>query len=185
VDNQTYRLPQPFMVLATQNPIEHHGTYPLPESQLDRFLMRIRIGYPAAESEKEVIRNHTGGDPLGNLKPILEASDVVALQNEVRRVRVDEALMNYVMKMVERSRANEHLSLGVSPRGAMMLYRGAQALAFVEGRAYCLPDDIKRLILPVFAHRVVVSTKYVSTLKRTEQAEAILQDIIESTEVPL
>ena len=185
VDNQTYRLPQPFMVLATQNPIEHHGTYPLPESQLDRFLMRIRIGYPAAESEKEVIRNHTGGDPLGNLKPILEASGVVALQNEVRRVRVDEALMNYVMKMVERSRANEHLSLGVSPRGAMMLYRGAQALAFVEGRAYCLPDDIKRLILPVFAHRVVVSTKYVSTLKRTEQAEAILQDIIESTEVPL
>ncbi|HEY4682903.1 MAG TPA: MoxR family ATPase [Candidatus Acidoferrales bacterium] len=185
VDNQTYRLPQPFMVLATQNPIEHHGTYPLPESQLDRFLMRIRIGYPSAESEKEVIRNHTGGDPLGNLKPILEASGVVALQNEVRRVRVDEALMNYVMKMVERSRANEHLSLGVSPRGAMMLYRGAQALAFVEGRAYCLPDDIKRLILPVFAHRVVVSTKYVSTLKRTEQAEAILQDIIESTEVPL
>ncbi len=185
VDNQTYRLPQPFMVLATQNPIEHHGTYPLPESQLDRFLMRIRIGYPNAESEKEVIRNHTGGDPLGDLKPILAAGDVVALQDEVRRVRVDEALMNYAMKMVARTRANEHLSLGVSPRGAMMLYRAAQAVAFVEGRAYCLPDDIKRLILPVFAHRVVVSTKYVSTLKRTEQAEVILQDIIESTEVPL
>ncbi len=185
VDNQTYPLPQPFMVLATQNPIEHHGTYPLPESQLDRFLMRIRIGYPSAESEKEVIRNHTQGDPLGNLKPILEARHVVALQEGVRHVRVDEALMNYTMKIVERSRANEHLSLGASPRGAMMLYRAAQSLAFVEGRAYCLPDDFKRLILPVFAHRVVVSTKYVSTLKRTEQAEAILQDIIESTEVPL
>ncbi len=185
VDNQTYRLPQPFMVLATQNPIEHHGTYPLPESQLDRFLMRSRIGYPSAESEKEIIRNHTQSDPLQNLKPILDAGDVVALQDEVRHVRVDDALMDYSMKIVERSRTNEHLSLGVSPRGTMMLYRAAQALAFVEGRAYCLPDDFKRLILPVFAHRVVVSTKYVSTLKRTEQAEAILQDIIESTEVPL
>jgi MoxR-like ATPase len=185
VDNQTYGLPRPFMVLATQNPIEHHGTYPLPESQLDRFLMRIRIGYPGLESEKEVIRHHTQRDPLKDLRPILEASDVVSLQDEVRHVRLDDALVDYAMKIVERTRASDHLTLGVSPRGGMMLYRAAQALAFVEGRVYCLADDIKRLILPIFAHRVVVSTKYVSTLKRTEQAEAILQDIIESTEVPL
>ena len=185
VDNYTHKLPSPFMVLATQNPIEHHGTYPLPESQLDRFLMRIRIGYPEVASEKEIVRNHTRSQPLEHLKPVLAAADVGALQDAVHNIRVDEQLIDYAMAVVQRTRASEYLSLGVSPRGSMMLYRAAQALALVEGRDFCLPDDFKRLFIPVFAHRVVVSSRYSSTLRKSDQAESILQEIIETTEVPL
>ncbi len=185
VDNRTHHLPQPFLVLATQNPIEHHGTYPLPESQLDRFLMRIRMGYPARASEKQIIRNHSGSLPTDGIKPVMEAHDVMAMQDAVHTVRVDESLLDYALEIVERTRQSEQLSLGVSPRGSLMLHRAAQARALLEGRDYCIPDDFKQLILPVFAHRVVVNTRYVSTAKKTEQAEAILSEIIESTAVPL
>ncbi len=185
VDNHTHPLPQPFLVLATQNPIEHHGTYPLPESQLDRFLMCIRMGYPARSSEKEIIRNHSGGLSAEAIHPVMETRDVVALQEAVHRVHVDETLLDYALEIVERTRQCEQLSLGVSPRGSVMLHRAVQALAFTEGRDFCLPDDVKRLILPVFAHRVVVNSRYVSTQKKSEQAEAILNDILESTPVPL
>jgi len=185
VDNRTHPLPQPFMVLATQNPIEHHGTYPLPESQLDRFLMRIRMGYPARASEKEIIRNHAGTARTDGLQPLMEAADVVAMQAAACRTHMDESLLDYALEIVERSRQSELLNLGVSPRGSLMLHRAAQARAFIEGRDYCLPDDFKQLILPVFAHRVVVSSRYVSTQKKSEQAEAILNDIVESTPVPL
>jgi MoxR-like ATPase len=184
-DNRTYALPQPFLVLATQNPIEHHGTYPLPESQLDRFLMRLKMGYPAAASEKEILRNFANSEPLAKIEPVMAAEEVVEIQQTVRRVAVDEELMNYTLAIVEKTRRHEYLSLGVSPRGSMMLYRAAQALALLEGRNYCIPDDFKRLILPVFAHRCVVSSRYVSTLKKAEQAEGILREIIESTPVPL
>lgn len=184
VDNHTHPLPKPFMVLATQNPIEHHGTYPLPESQLDRFLMRIRMGYPARSSEKEIIRNHSGA-AMDQLAPSMNAEDVVAAQESVANVKCEDSLLDYALEIVERTRQSEHLSLGVSPRGAVMLHRAAQARAFLEGRDYCLPDDFKRLILPVFAHRVVVSSRYVSTQKRSEQAEAILREIIDSTRVPV
>jgi len=186
VENHTYPLPQPFLVLATQNPIEHHGTYPLPESQLDRFLLRIRMGYPEAASEKEILRAES--DPLEaleRLQPLLPAEEVLELQEQARKVRVDEALLDYALAIVHRTRKNEHLSLGVSPRGTMMLHRAAQALAFMEGRSFCVPDDIKRLVIPLFAHRVVVSTRYSSTLRKTDQAVAILQEIVDSTEVPL
>jgi len=185
VDNRTYPLPQPFMVLATQNPIEHHGTYPLPESQLDRFLLRIRMGYPELESEKEIVHNQTGSQALERLQPVMPAEEVVTWQEQVRRVRVDEALMDYTLAIVERSRRSEYLSLGVSPRGSMMLYRAAQALAFLEGRDYALPDDFKRLVIPVFAHRIIVSSRYISTLRKSDQAEVILQGILDTTEVPL
>ncbi len=184
-DNRTYPLPQPFMVMATQNPIEHHGTYPLPESQLDRFLMRIRIGYPNAESEKEILRNFADSEPLARLEPVMAAGEVVEIQQAVRRVAVDSELVNYTLAIVEKTRQHEYLSLGVSPRGSMSLYRAAQALAVIEGRSYCIPDDFKRLVLPVFAHRCVVSSRYISTLKKSDQAEAILGEIIESTPVPL
>jgi MoxR-like ATPase len=184
VDNHTHPLPKPFMVLATQNPIEHHGTYPLPESQLDRFLMRIRMGYPARASEKEIIRNHSGA-AIDQLAPSMNAEDVVAAQESVANVKCEDSLLDYALEIVERTRQSEHLSLGVSPRGAVMLHRAAQARAFLESRDYCLPDDFKRLILPVFAHRVVVSSRYVSTQKRSEQAEAILREIIDSTRVPV
>jgi MoxR-like ATPase len=185
VDNHTHPLPKPFMVLATQNPIEHHGTYPLPESQLDRFLMRIRMGYPARASEKEIIRNHSGVSAVDTLVPRMDAADVVAAQESVSRVKCEDSLLDYALEIVERTRQSEHLSLGVSPRGAVMLHRAAQARAFLEGRDYCLPDDFKRLIVHVFAHRVVISSRYVSTQKRSEQAEAILREIIDATRVPV
>jgi MoxR-like ATPase len=185
VDNHTHPLPQPFLVLATQNPIEHHGTYPLPESQLDRFLMRIRMGYPARASEKEIIRNGSGHAPVEKISTLMDAADVLAMQEAVSKVKVDESLLDYALEIVDRTRQTEQLSLGVSPRGAVMLHRAAQARAFLEGRDFCLPDDFKRLIVPVFAHRVVVSSRYVSTQKRSEQADAILGEILETTRVPL
>jgi len=185
VDNRTSLLPQPFMVMATQNPIEHHGTYPLPESQLDRFLMRLKIGYPSAESEKEILQDFADCDPLANIKPVMTGPEVVEIQNRVRRVRVDEELVNYTLAIVEKTRQHEYLSLGVSPRGSMSLYRAAQALAFLEGRNYCTPDDFKRLILPVFSHRCVVNSRYISTLKKSDQTATLLEEVINSTPVPL
>jgi MoxR-like ATPase len=185
VDNRTSPLPQPFMVMATQNPIEHHGTYPLPESQLDRFLMRVKIGYPSAESEKEILQDFADSDPLANVRPVMTGPEVVGLQNQVRRVKVDPELVNYTLAVVEKTRQHEYLSLGVSPRGSMSLYRAAQALAFLEGRNYCIPDDFKRLTIPVFCHRCVVSSRYISTLKKSDQARAIVEEIINSTPVPL
>jgi MoxR-like ATPase len=185
VDNHTHPLPKPFLVLATQNPIEHHGTYPLPESQLDRFLMRIRMGYPARASEKEIIRNNAGTSGAEQVAALMDAADVTAMQETVSQVRVDDSLLDYALDIIERTRQTEQLSLGVSPRGAVMLHRAAQARAFLEGRDYCLPDDFKRLIVPVFAHRVVVSSRYVSTQKKSEQAETILREIVDTTRVPL
>jgi MoxR-like ATPase len=185
VDNRTHLLPQPFLVLATQNPIEHHGTYPLPESQLDRFLLRIRMGYPSRASEKAIILNHSGSSSTAGSRPTMEAPDVVLLQQAAQAVKVDDSLLDYALEIVERTRQNEHLLLGVSPRGSVMLHRAAQARAFVAGRDYAIPDDFKQLILPVFAHRVVVNTRYVSTQRKSEQAEGILTEIMESTRVPL
>ncbi len=185
VENRTYALPQPFMVIATQNPIEHHGTYPLPESQLDRFLMRLSVGYPRPESEKEILRNFANSEPLARIEPVMTAEEAVEMQQSVRGVTVDDELVNYALAIVEETRRHEDLSLGVSPRGSMSLYRAAQALAVLEGRTYCIPDDFKRLVLPVFAHRCVVSSRYASTLKKGEQSETILQEIIDSTPVPL
>jgi MoxR-like ATPase len=185
VDNFTHPLPKPFLVLATQNPIEHHGTYPLPESQLDRFLMRIRMGYPARESEKEILRNGAGYSPAEKVAALMDASDVLAMQESVSKIKVNESLLDYALEITERTRQTELLSLGVSPRGAVMLHRAAQARAFVNGRDFCLPDDFKQLILPVFAHRVVVSSRYVSTQKKSEQADAILREIVETVRVPV
>jgi MoxR-like ATPase len=185
VDNFTHPLPKPFLVLATQNPIEHHGTYPLPESQLDRFLMRIRMGYPARESEKEILRNGAEYSPAEKVTALMDAADVLAMQESVSKIKVDESLLDYALEITERTRQTELLSLGVSPRGAVMLHRAAQARAFVKGRDFCLPDDFKQLILPVFAHRVVVSSRYVSTQKKSEQADAILREIVETVRVPV
>lgn len=184
VDNHTHPLPLPFMVLATQNPVEHHGTYPLPESQLDRFLLRVKMGYPARASEKEILRAQ-GRAGLELIEPAMEAADVVALQHAVERVRVEESLLDYALEIVERTRQTEQLSLGVSTRGALMLHRAAQARAFLQGRDFCLPDDFKQLVVPVFAHRVVVNTRSVSTQKKSEQAEIILRELVETVRVPL
>jgi MoxR-like ATPase len=185
VDNHTHPLPQPFMVLATQNPIEHHGTYPLPESQLDRFLLRIRMGYPSRESEKEILRQRVSARAGEAVDAVTDASDVLAMQRAVEQVRVDDSLLDYALEIVERTRQTDRLLLGVSPRGSLMLQRAAQARAFIQRRDFCLPDDFKQLIVPVFAHRVAVNTRYTATQKKTAQAEAILREIIEATRVPV
>jgi MoxR-like ATPase len=185
VDGHPHPLPNPFLVVATQNPVEHHGTYPLPESQLDRFLIRARMGYPEAGSEREILRGRAGAALIEELRPVLTAEDVVALQNDVDTVRVEDSLIDYSLAIVERTRQHEQLSLGVSPRGALMLYHAAQAMALLEGRTYCIPDDFKRLTIPTFAHRLVISARYTSTLKRAEQSEQILREVVESVPVPV
>jgi MoxR-like ATPase len=185
VDSHSHHLPQPFLVIATQNPVEHHGIYPLPESQLDRFLVRARMGYPKGESEREILRSEAGAARLDDVLPVLSAADVVAIQEEVAKVRVDDSLLDYTLEMVRKTRDSEFLSLGVSPRGSLMLFRAAQAMAYVEGRDFAVPEDFKSLAVPVFAHRVVVNARYTSMLKKLEQAEQVLREIVESVPVPL
>ena len=185
VDNQTLPLPHPFMVVATQNPVEHHGTYPLPESQLDRFLLRIKMGYPGNNEEKEILRRQNSLHDIHLLQPIMQAEDILEAQASASTVRVDESLLDYIMAIVDATRRSEFLLIGASPRGSLALHRAAQALAYFEGRDYCIPDDIKQLVLPVLAHRVIVSSKYSSSYKRSEEAEAILAEILRSIEVPL
>jgi MoxR-like ATPase len=154
VDGHTYDLKRPFIVLATQTPHEFEGTYPLPESQLDRFMIRVRVGYPARDEEKRVLTSHRAGEPVDELQPVLTDAQVVQLQDEVRAVEVDEAINDYLMDLVEKTRQCDELHIGASPRGALTLYRCAQGLALIEGRSYVVPDDVKRLAVPVLAHRV-------------------------------
>jgi MoxR-like ATPase len=184
IESHSYPLEQPFMVMATQNPVEHHGTYPLPESQLDRFLMRIRIGYPDREAEREILRNADGILAEG-VTPVLSADELLQLQHQVSRVGVDETLVDYMLAIVEKTRAHESLALGVSPRGAQALYRATQALAMLEGRDYVIPDDVKRLEIPVFAHRVAINARASLAQRSTELSERILQEILTLVEVPL
>jgi len=172
VDAHSHPLPQPFLVIATQNPVEHHGTYPLPESQLDRFLMRVRMGYPDRNAEREILRAEAGAVHLDNMRPVLTGSDVLEMQEAVLHVCVDDSLVNYALNIVQKTRESNEFSLGVSPRGSLMLYRAAQASAFLEGRNFCVPEDLKPLVIPVFAHRVVVNGISSSTMKKSEQAEA-------------
>ena len=185
VDAHSYALPQPFLVIATQNPVEHHGTYPLPESQLDRFLIRARMGYPDASAESEILRSEAGTTKLEVMQPVLTGSDVLEMQQAVTKIRVDDSLVQYALAIVRKTRESEHLSLGVSPRGSQMLYRAAQAMAFLQGRSFCTPDDFKPFVVPVFAHRVAVNGLYASTLKKSEQAEQVIREIVESTPVPI
>jgi MoxR-like ATPase len=188
IDGKTLTLPQPFLVIATQNPVEHHGTYPLPESQLDRFLMRIKMGYPSPETEREILRKRVGvlgENPLDNLEPVADVSEVLGMQDAVAQIKVDSSLHDYALDIVNRTRNSEQLALGVSPRGTLMLQRAAQARAFLDGRDYCLPDDFKQLAVPVFSHRVVASSRHASLQKKSETTESVLRDIVESVPVPL
>jgi MoxR-like ATPase len=185
VEQETYQLPRPFLVLATQNPIEHHGTYPLPESQLDRFMMRLRMGYPEMEDEKVILRQQSLNSAVDHITPVMHSEDVLALQHEVRDVAVDESLVDYLIRIVRATREAEILDLGVSPRGSLALYHASQALAFIEGRDFAIPDDIKRLVVPIFAHRIVVNSRYSTGLRRSDEAEAALQEILKTVSVPL
>jgi MoxR-like ATPase len=184
IESHSYPLAQPFMVIATQNPVEHHGTYPLPESQLDRFLLRMRIGYPDRQAEREILRN-SDGNPGDSLRAVVSTEELLDLQSLVHRVSVDDALVDYMLSIVEKTRTNENLSLGVSPRGAQALYRATQALALLEGRDYVIPDDVKRLIIPVCAHRIAVNPRSSLSQRSAEVTERILQDILTLVQVPL
>ncbi len=182
VEGKTYTLDPPFIVLATQNPYEFEGTYVLPESQLDRFLIRLRMGYPLRSEERKVLSSHRAGEPVESLRPVLTAEDVLQLQHAVRAVRVDDAIADYLLDIVHATRKGEDLHVGVSTRGALTLYRAAQSLALVTGRDYVVPDDVKTLAVPVLAHRVVGK----SFLQAGEfgAAEAIIRDLVDRLPVP-
>ncbi|MBA2251257.1 MAG: MoxR family ATPase [Nitrospirales bacterium] len=185
MDNETRALPQPFMVIATQNPSEHHGTFPLPESQLDRFLMKIRIGYPDLAAEKEVLDRPATLHPAQELEPVLTAHDVLELQQDVEKVRLDDSLLEYLLAIVAMTRRSQFLSLGVSTRGASALSRAAKALAFSRERHYCVPDDIKELVPIVLPHRVTLKVTRGLRGSGSEEAEQVIRDIVESVPVPL
>jgi MoxR-like ATPase len=185
MDNETRALPLPFMVIATQNPAEHHGTFPLPESQLDRFLMKIRIGYPDLAAEKEVLDRPAMLHPAEELESVLTAQDVLELQHDVEKVRLDDSLLEYLLAIVSLTRRSQFLSLGVSTRGAGALSRAAKALAFSRERAYCVPDDIKELVPIVLPHRVTLKMAPGLHGHRPEEAEQVIRDIVESVSVPL
>ena len=185
VDNQTYPLPQPFMVIATQNPVEHHGTFPLPESQLDRFLMRIRIGYPDLAEERKVLDRQQTLHPAEELQPVVSVQETLDLQHAVEKVRMDDALLDYLLAVVAATRRSELLALGVSPRGAIALQQTAKALALSRGRDYCLPDDIKDVAPVVLSHRVIFNAGLVSRGRQFEESEQIIKDLVEAVPVPL
>jgi MoxR-like ATPase len=184
VEGRTIALPDPFMVIATQNPAEHHGTYPLPESQLDRFLMRLRIGYPDAASERDILRQQDA-DNSQAAQRVLHAAELIELQDAVRNVTVENSIADYLLAIVEKTRTHESLALGVSPRGSQALFRAAQARAMLEGRNYAIPDDVKRLAVPVFGHRVLVNSRAILSAQRSHAGDQIVKEILTQIEVPL
>jgi MoxR-like ATPase len=181
VESSTYLLPKPFMVLATQNPVEHHGTYPLPESQLDRFMMKIEMGYPDPSAEKEILKRFTNGNSNKTVDPVLGPNDVLLLQEESRTIRIDERLVDYMIQLVNRTRTHPDVELGISPRGTVALFRSAQSLAMVDGRSYVTPDDVKRLAFSVFGHRLMIVR---SGARARSDARTVLQSILDETPIP-
>lgn len=185
VDGQTHRLEDPFIVAATQNPHEFYGTYPLPESQLDRFMLRISLGYPSHDVERTLLMNDGGRDLVRDIHPVVEKEQVVELQQAVNDIRFDDSLLDYLMEIVTATRESGMLELGLSTRGALMLRRAARAFALVQGRDYAVPDDIKRLLIPAAAHRVVPTGQREGSMQDRELCERVLRDILESVSVPV
>ena len=184
IDDATYPLDQPFLVLATQNPAEHFGTYPLPESQMDRFLLRIQLGYPGRQVEKDILRERAGGDPIAALQPAVDPATVRALQDAVEHVRVDDAILDYAMAIVEETRRSPTISVGVSTRGALAWYRAAQAAALCDGRDFCVPDDFKRLAVAALAHRILLTASHESLGRARAEAERSIADVLTRVPVP-
>ncbi|WP_376795583.1 AAA family ATPase [Thermogemmatispora sp.] len=182
VERETIVLPRPFMVLATQNPVELEGTFPLPEAQLDRFFMRLRLDYPSAEEERQILRRFRQRQPLSELQPVLNAEQLARFQQLVRAVEIEESVESYLIELVRATRRHEAVALGASPRGTLALYRAAQALAAIGGRPYVLPDDIKRLAIPVLAHRLIPTDQ---ASLRGQSLETIVLSILESLPVPV
>jgi len=183
IENFTYPLPRPFIVLATQNPIEHHGTYPLPESQLDRFLMRIEIGYPNPAAEKEILKRFSNGNHQATPEAVLTPSEVLFLQDESRKIRVEESIVDYMIQIVNRTREHAEIELGISPRGTAALFRATQSLAMTEGRSFVIPDDVKKLVHPIFEHRLVMGHGARGRAHGLD-ARTILSEIVAQTPIP-
>ncbi|GLV56935.1 ATPase [Dictyobacter sp. S3.2.2.5] len=181
VDGVTYQLPQPFMVMATQNPIEYEGTFPLPEAQLDRFMMSIKLGYPRAEDEINILDSHQHHHPLEDLAQIMTADELVLIQQQVRSIHVDPSIREYIVALANATRNHQNIYLGVSPRGSLALFRASQALAAIRGRGYVIPDDIKLLVKPTLAHRIIVNP---AARVRSVTSAQILDEILQSVPVP-
>ena len=184
IDNATHDLDSPFMVIATQNPAEHYGTYPLPESQMDRFLLRISLGYPAKAVERELVRERSGGDPVGKLTAVVDLATVRALQEGVEAIRVDDALIDYAMTIIEETRRHPAIAVGVSTRGVLAWYRAAQAAALAAGREFAIPDDLKALAVPALAHRLVLAANHDSLGRARTDAERLVAEIVNRVAVP-
>ncbi len=182
LEGKTYPLASPFFVLATQNPFEFEGTYPLPENQLDRFMMCIEVGYPAREVEIDILRNHRLGEPVDQLKPVITAEQLRQAHAAVREVKLDDALYGYLLDIVHATRAHEQLQLGVSPRGAITFFKAVQSLAYLAGRNYVVPDDIKHAAVPVLAHRVVC--KGMLQESQRSRAQGVIRQILSKVPVP-
>jgi MoxR-like ATPase len=183
VDGQTYPLPKPFMVIATQNPFEFEGTYALPESQLDRFLMRISLGYPGREHDRQILAAHRQSEPVNELQPVIGSDQVLELQRAAREVKVEQSIADYLLDVVHATRSAEMLHVGVSTRGALSLYKACQAMAFLEGRDFVTPDDVKQLAVPVLSHRVIAKG-YLQGTQR-DMLENIVRRIVETVPAPV
>src|SRR5260221_9405046 len=181
VDGVTYHLPEPFMVMATQNPIEYEGTFPLPEAQLDRFMMNIKIGYPNASDEMNILDTHQYHHPLDDLAQIMTAEELVHIQLQIRNIHVDPSIREYIVAISNATRNHNNIYLGASPRGSLALYRASQALAALRGRSYVIPDDVKLLAKPTLAHRIIVTP---AARVRAITSTAILDEILQSVPVP-
>ncbi|MGI8906758.1 MAG: AAA family ATPase [Candidatus Sumerlaeaceae bacterium] len=184
-EKQTLDLPQPFMVLATQNPIEFHGTFPLPKSQMDRFLMRIHLGYPALDDEITVLKEQKVVGNLEAVQSVISSEEMLRMQHEVDQVKIDDSLLEYLARIVSATRATQAIILGASTRGALALRRAAQAKAYFEDRTYCVPDDIKSMVTPVLAHRVQIQEGFESTGFIHEEEHRILSQMLAEVDVPL
>jgi MoxR-like ATPase len=184
VDDDSHDLPNPFLVIATQNPVEHFGTYPLPESQMDRFLLRISIGYPGPEQERQILRERRFGDPVAQIGPIISHESLQAIQDSVEDVKISDALLDYAMRIVEETRTSPKISVGVSTRGALAWYRAAQAHALVSGRDYCTPDDFKGLAVPTLAHRITLHATQESLGQARQESERVLREVVGRVPVP-
>ncbi|MFW5967696.1 MAG: AAA family ATPase [Persicimonas sp.] len=182
VDNVTRELPDPFLVIATQNPLEHHGTYPLPESQLDRFLMRLSIGYPGREIERQIVMERRREEPVDALEAVLDVGEFRALQKRAAEVDIEESLVDYLMEVVERTRRDSRIRIGVSTRGALALAQVARARALIENRDYCVPDDLRALFVPCFAHRIALAGSAGDA--DMDQAEMLVEELVSDVPVP-
>jgi MoxR-like ATPase len=185
VEKTTYDLPQPFMVIATQNPVESHGTFPLPQSQLDRFLMRLHLGYPEARFERGILQQNRRSDDLSLVQCVVDRKEIMAMQEGVMQVAVEDSIADYIVRIAQMTRESRMISLGVSTRGALALRRCAQARAYFEGRDFCIPDDVKATCVPVLAHRIALARTFEENNNAIGHGSEFIRNLIEQVEVPL